>query len=219
VSTTGAAAAPRRTQAERRAATTAALLDAALDTLVERGSAGFTTTEVCSRAGLSQGALFRYFPTKVELLAAVCEHLFDELRATYEQRFVDLPPSRRTIPHALDLLWSAMTDPRLGSAFDLYTDARTDEALREGIAPVVRAHLDRIADLGRRLLDELGIPTDDAARAAVELAIQAMQGHVLNGMVVPDPDARKRLDEVLARIVPALLPRPTDGTDGGEEDR
>lgn len=205
MSTTGQSAPPRRTQAERRAATRGALLDAALATLVEHGSAGFTTTEVCSRAGLSQGALFRYFPTKIDLLAAVCEHLFDELRATYEQRFIDLPPDRRTIPHALDLLWSAMTDQRLGAAYDLYTDARTDDALRSGIAPVVRAHLDRIAEMGGRLLDELGIPTDDTTRAAVDLAIAAMQGHVLNGMVLDDPDARRRLDAVLERIVPALI--------------
>ena len=200
-----ASPAVRRTQAERRATTRAALLAAALETLVEHGSAGFTTTEVGKRSGLSQGALFRHFPTKVDLLAAVCEHLFDELRATYEQRFIDLTPEERTVPHALDLLWSTMTDPRLGAAFDLYTDARTDPQLRAGIAPVVRAHLDRIAALGNTLLTELGLPPDDTTFAAVQLAILAMQGLVLNDMATPDPDARCRLEDLLERVVPALI--------------
>ncbi len=46
----------RRTQAERRAATRGALLDAIID-LVGYGSAGLTTTQVVQRAGVSRGAI------------------------------------------------------------------------------------------------------------------------------------------------------------------
>ena len=44
--------------------------EAALACLEDAGLLRFTTTDVCARAELSQGALFRYFPSKASLLAA-----------------------------------------------------------------------------------------------------------------------------------------------------
>ena len=64
---------PRRTQAERSAATRALLLEAAIASLASVGWANTTTTEVCRRAGVSQGALFKHFPTKTELLCRAAE--------------------------------------------------------------------------------------------------------------------------------------------------
>ena len=194
------------TQLERRTRTRGACLDAALDTLVEHGSARFTTTLVCRRAGISQGALFRYFPTKAELLAAVCSHLFTKLRDEYTLRFRDLNDDQRTIGGALDLLWDAMCDPRLAAAFDLYTDARTDSVLRESIEPVVRAHLDRIAGLAADLAADLETSADaEHVTAAVELAVLSMQGWVLNHMACPNPAARHRLSATLRVVLPELL--------------
>src|SRR4030095_16238891 len=75
----------RRTQAERRATTRQRLLDATVESLVDVGNAGTTTTEVCRRAGVSQGALFKHFATKAELVAAAAEHLFGHLVEEFEQ--------------------------------------------------------------------------------------------------------------------------------------
>jgi AcrR family transcriptional regulator len=63
----------RRTQGERRETMTRRLLDAARDQLVLSGYAGATTARVCERAGVSQGALFRHFPTREALMVAVAE--------------------------------------------------------------------------------------------------------------------------------------------------
>lgn len=201
--------APRRTQAERRASSRAALLDAAVDTLTELGSSGFTTTEVCRRAELSHGALFKHFATKADLLAATIEHLFDELRdrytAAFRDRFRRGSNGPLDLADAVSLLWDAMSDPRLHAAFDLYTDARTDSTLRASLQPVVEAHLAHIHDLGDELAAELGVPAGDATRAVVELAILSMQGLMLNNMAAPDPDARDRLDAVLRRVAPLLM--------------
>src|SRR5581483_10029359 len=63
-------AAERRTQAQRRAASRARLLDAAVDCLAERGYGGTTLPEIVRRAELSNGALWRHFRSKNELLVA-----------------------------------------------------------------------------------------------------------------------------------------------------
>ena len=71
--TTGLAAG-RPTQA-RSIATRTALLDAALETLAEKGYAATTTIETARRAGLSRGAQLHHFPTKAQLLTAAVDHL------------------------------------------------------------------------------------------------------------------------------------------------
>lgn len=195
-------AAVRRTQEARRAATRAALLSAALDALVEHGLAGFTTPDVCGRAGVSQGGLFKHFTSKSALLSATAEHLFERLRADYEAAFLALPARRRTARHGLQLLWKQMLDVRLAAAYELYTAARTDPELRASLEPVVRAHVERIAALSGSLA---GGVDPRRIREAVDLAILSMQGLVVNQMALPDAAAQGRLARVLDRLTPALL--------------
>lgn len=197
---------PRRSQAQRRTETRAALLDAALDLLVTVGLAGFTTTEVAKRAQLSQGALFKHFPTKAALLAAVIEHLFDALRADFEGRFAALDPAERSPQVGVDLLWEQMLDPRLAAAFELYAVARTDGELRVALDPVVTAHVERIHELAALALPDV----DDATRVGVvELALLAMQGLVLQQMAVPDAAQERRVRKVLDGLTVVMLGPPT----------
>lgn len=60
----------RRTQEERRRATQDAILQAAIDLLVEEGYARFSTIAVAKRAKVSRGARENYFPSKYDLIAA-----------------------------------------------------------------------------------------------------------------------------------------------------
>jgi AcrR family transcriptional regulator len=53
------------------------IINAGLDTLREFGSPGFTQQRVASRAGLRQSHLTYYYPTRVDLLAAVARAAID----------------------------------------------------------------------------------------------------------------------------------------------
>ena len=193
------------TQAERREATQSALLRSALATLMDVGVAGFTTTEVAQRAAKSQGALFRYFPTKNELLAATVEHLFAELRSNYAAQVAELVASSTeeehppTIRDAVLLLWDVMSDPRLLAAFDLYTTARTDLELADTIRPVVEAHIDDIHSLGARVLPLIGgrSSRSPGATAWIDLAVNTMQGLAIQELVQPNLDRRLRILDAL----------------------
>lgn len=187
---------------------------AALEQLLVDGLAGFTTTVVCRRAGLSQGALFKHFDTKADLLAAVIEHLFDEMRNDFEAKYIDLPAVRRSARTGVELLWEQMLDPRLAAAFELYTAARTDADLRAALEPVVAAHVERIHGLAASLLPDL---PDDRRRAAIDLALLAMQGLVVQQMALPDPTQHERLRDVLDGLTATLFAEPlfTDDAAGG----
>ena len=175
------------TQAERRAATRSTLLDAAAEVLVERGLAGFTTTAVTDRAGVSNGALFRHFPTRLDLIAATVEHVLVRLRTTYETTFGDLP-DRPDVETLLDLLWSAMSDTQFGAVLEVYTQARTDTDLLAAIHPIVAEHGDYVNALTARVAATLGDGTDSEPLAGLgSLAILAMQGLVVGQMAGASP--------------------------------
>jgi AcrR family transcriptional regulator len=69
----------KRTQAERSAATRAALVAAARPLFASRGYAGVATEELVRAAGVTRGALYHQFGGKEELFAAVFEQVEAEV--------------------------------------------------------------------------------------------------------------------------------------------
>lgn len=70
---------PRRSQAQRRAATRRTLLDAARAVFRDQGYAGTTTEEVVRRAAVTRGALYHHFDDKRDLFRAVIEEIEIEI--------------------------------------------------------------------------------------------------------------------------------------------
>ena len=170
------------TQAERRASTRQTLLDAAARTLVARGATGFTTAAVASSAELSNGALFRYFPTRLDLVAATVEHVLARLRHMYEERFTAARPAEATPAALLALLWECMSDPQLAAVYELYAQCRSDDDLLRVLQPIVVEHGDHIRDLASTVNAELGLTDPRVAEGITSLAILAMQGLVINNL-------------------------------------
>src|SRR5215831_4759381 len=107
-----------RTQQQRRDETRRALLDAAVQSLIEVGFARTTTLEVQRRAEVSRGALLHHFPSKAELLVAAVDHLA-EMRAREMKAFASQLPPDSEQPERSD----PSGPPAPGS------DARTDAVL------------------------------------------------------------------------------------------
>lgn len=128
----------RRTQEERRAATRAALLDAALGCLVEHGYEGTTTGLVCECAGVSRGAHQHHFGTRPALVAAALEELAIRRGEDIRRELASLPQGDERIELALDAIWGWFTGPLFDASVDLAAAARTDEELRASLAPVER---------------------------------------------------------------------------------
>lgn len=125
----------RRTQAERRDATISRLLAATVTCLVERGYAATSTAAVCAEAGVSQGALFRHFPTRQALLVATAEHV----AAAEVARFRDLVDKPVTdaddVTQMLGHLRSIVLSPTHQTWRELLGAARADAQLREAMVP------------------------------------------------------------------------------------
>ena len=89
---------------------------------------------------------------------------------------------------ALELLWATFRAPALMAAFELYTAARTDEALREALRPVLLQHRQNLAEEARRLFPEAAVknPRFDDTVSGI---LSTMQGAAMMEMALPEPDA------------------------------
>ena len=119
----------RRTQAERRATSRARLVDAALVCLAERGYAGASLPEIVRQAGMSNGALWRHFPSKAELLAAAALEAEQRLLAAAPAAPAGGPPAQR-LDAVVDQIARWAEQPAMSAILELLVASRTDEELR-----------------------------------------------------------------------------------------
>lgn len=201
--------APRRTQAERREGTRRALLEATIESLVAIGYARTTTTEVVRRAGLSQGALFKHFPTKTALVAAAAEQLFDDLILTFEHAFASSTEVEHepAIVVALRRLWDIFRTDEMLAVYRLYAEAPNEPELHAALEPVVKSHYDNLVRLAASLFPETASsPMHNALFSGV---VFAMQGATLQRPVYVD-EARERQMLVQLETLSRVL-FPNDG--------
>lgn len=206
MSTTESTAVARAPKQARSRATRAKILDATIECLVQRGYAGTSTTEIGGRAGVSQGALFKHFGSKLDLLAAAVERLFEAMVADYQRQLAALAtraPEER-LAAAIRLLRETFAEPRLQAAFELYVAARTDPDLRAVIEPALRAHRDNLRSVARTLFPAEALRNPDFD-AVVDVVLDTMQGAALGAVVLPDPDREAPALDALERWARAEL--------------
>lgn len=173
-----AAAQPeRRTQAQRRAATQTALLEATIDCLVDYGYVNTTTTKIAERAGVSRGAQVHHFPTKAGLVAEAVRYLAARRVEQLSSRLTSLRPGEEGIGDMLDLLWEAHSGAVFDATLELWVAARTDPELRE---PLVRLERDVTATMWELGREVLGARTEEPGfRDDMDLTLATIRGVAL----------------------------------------
>lgn len=197
---------PRPLQA-RALETRGALLDAALECLVERGYAATTTIETARRAGLSRGAQLHHFPTKADLLTAAVGRLLDRRLAEFQKAFADVPPGVDRKEAAIDVLWSMFEGPSFVAWAELWMAARTDPALA-----VVVTQLDRhFAEECKAIHAELFPAESGVDGVARDFTFALMDGLAFQRLI--SPDERRPASEYL-HILKAMAmtsgPQPSE---------
>ena len=201
---------PRRTQAERRRSTRAALLAATTAALLDDGHADVTTSAIARRAGVSQGALYKHFATKQELLAAAAEHLYDVMIARFLDRFGHLVGHDDVPGATVDLLWEMFNRPEMAVAMELTVAARTDPELRARLEPVVARHAARMRGVAADLFPEVAGTAE--YEALLDLTLEAMLGMAMSRVVDREPDHYQRVLSRLTDLAREALARDPGGT-------
>lgn len=187
-----------RTQQERRTETIGKLLDATIVSLCENGYAATTVSEIVSRAGVSSGALFRHFPTRLDIVVAAADEVrrrqFDEFR-TGLAGF-----GTASVEHCLLLLRAACRAPINGAWYELLIAARSDIDLRERLIPFTVRYHEQISALARRLPIAGSIPPAQLD-TVIFTVVHLLDGEALSAIVHPQPEQ----EELRLHLIAGLL--------------
>ena len=186
-----------RTQQQRRDETRRALLDAAVESLIEVGFARTTTLEVQRRAEVSRGALLHHFPSKAELLVAAVDHLA-EMRARELKQLAAMLPEERAgrarTDAVLGLIWQCFSGPFFQVTMELRTAARTDAELRPVLITAERALRDRIVAQARTLFGK-DVAEHPGLERALDMTLQLMIGAAMSAVLHKEDGGR--IDELI----------------------
>lgn len=118
-----------------------ALIDAALALVVEKGSKGFTLSEAARRAGVSVAAPYRHFADKADLLAAVAEQGFVDLRGALIEANTSSDPKEVVIDLSQTYVHWAVTHP---DYYQVMFGGDVSKAERPGLVSAGKAAFDEL---------------------------------------------------------------------------
>lgn len=199
------------------------ILQAAVAELVEVGLARFTTPAVSKRAHVSQGTLFRYFPTKADLLvgateAAIQSAMNDYAGVLFSRLGSGEPGDPKSFVRAIvETLWDAYTDERALAAYEVRSLCRTDASMAQTMAPVMRSLDVGGGDVFAMLVPEsFAISSEDLYRAT-RMITNSLQGRAFTRTSFPDERADETLISTLVDFVSAMIQTRSDPNQGAAE--
>jgi len=133
---------PSPARQRRKQARPQELLDAALELFVEKGFSATRSEEVATRAGVSKGTLYLYFPSKEELFKAVVRSNVTALIAEGQQIADHFDgPSAQLLRRLMQTWWQRVGDTHVG-----------------GIVKIVIAEVRNFPELAQFYTDEVMLP-------------------------------------------------------------
>lgn len=171
----------RRNQQERSALTRAKLLEAAYESLVERGYGATTVGEVQQRAGVARGTLLHHFPTRGALMAGVVEDVIERRLRVLTAPALDPAAVAASWEEVVDLVWDELQRPPFAAALELWVAARTDPDLRQALLPLQ----ERIYGTVHRSVTRLAGDDHPRGPMLVQFTIDLLTGSHLAGILRP----------------------------------
>jgi len=166
--------APRRTQADRRAATRAALLSSARELFGAKGFAGAGREEIVERAGVTRGAMYHHFASKEDLFRAVWEEVEGEVMAHVAEAAMVTTDPKEELRLGSRAWLEYAADPAVARICLIDAPAVLDPVLRRQLSEqygvgMVRAVLQACIDAGQITAR----PVDPLARIVLAALLEA----------------------------------------------
>ncbi|HXK24587.1 MAG TPA: helix-turn-helix domain-containing protein [Myxococcota bacterium] len=203
--------AARKERGRRRPSARAALLDAAVAEFTNKGYEAATVAGIAARAGVTTGAVYGHFRSKLELLLEAVG--LSTVEAFTRRSFaIAGKPAAEVAPALARGLVGAPAGRRDLLLIDAIVLARRDPNVAESYRRVIRAHIDAFERSARAGIDsgriDPVVPTDELGRLVLALAFGVIALRALEQ--APPADA------TVARLVEQLL-QPVNERAGAEE--
>jgi AcrR family transcriptional regulator len=176
-----------RTQQQRREETVARLLDASIDTIIEVGYARASAAVIAKRAEVSDGALFRHFPTMGDFMAATAHEVMRRQLGLFSKLVAEIPADRPALEAAVAVHWEVTANATNTVLVELLVAARTDEKLRATLQEVLAEYAVNIGEIAKALpgADQF---TEETLGAVVAIVTNALNFAAIVRAVLPQPE-------------------------------
>ncbi|MFD0972050.1 TetR/AcrR family transcriptional regulator [Plantactinospora endophytica] len=192
-----------RVSDEHLAARRQQILDAARRCFLRNGFHATSMQDVISEAGLSVGAVYRYFSSKHELVTSIAQSVLDGA----DDLFADLATAEPPLPlvEALDRALQfveAQTGPDgvFPLAVQVWAESLRDPALADFVARLYSGFRARFVVLARRAQQAGELPADADPEAVGAVLFGLVPGFVLQRVLAAGPDPKTYLDGVRALL-------------------
>ena len=164
------------------------ILDAAASCFARQGFHATSMQDIFAAAGLSAGAVYRYFPTKTELIRAIAAEALANALPALDSAISDC--ATPSIPDVVAAIVTQLRDGRLARLrpviLPVWAEAVRDEELAELARSTLGELLTNIASLLERLVAEGRIASGTDPTAAGRLIMALLQGYVIQFAVLGD---------------------------------
>jgi AcrR family transcriptional regulator len=176
---TATAVKPRRSQADRSAATRAKVIAAASDVLRAQGYSGATMHAIRDAAGMSLGAIQHQFPTKAKIMAAVAIEFSTYRIEVYADAIRRGRTPRESMENLIDANFEMVGRPEMAALLEIHLARRNDPDLDREVGPSTRRFDRRVRLWAYKILHAAGIQ-----EAEVHRNLQLLNNAVTRGLTV-----------------------------------
>jgi AcrR family transcriptional regulator len=202
-----------RTRAERRDLQVQRILEAAKTCFVRSGFQGASMQQICAEAGMSPGALYRYFSSKESIIEAICE----ADRADDAKLFAAILSNPNVVEGVVQGAMAHIRHIHETNASALFAEICAESMRNEAVEMTCRKNMEQVLDVFRGYLGgaiergEIDPPVD------LDTLLHTMMA-IVHGMALNDlPSLGVSLDklEILARASIEGMLRPTNKSRAG----
>ena len=178
------------------------ILGTALKLFAERGFDATSTRQIAKEAGIAEGLIFHYFPTKASLLAAILEDRLEGRRA-FRARLRPLLDDAGSKPapevlHAVAYGWLATLRRDEEIVVVLFTAAQTNPEVWRAWQELIREGTELLTGYLAARVDAGELRKDLPLEAAATMFVSSLMIFFLTRRHLPEPEWREQ-GEIYAR--------------------
>jgi AcrR family transcriptional regulator len=182
----------------------ATAVDAAISAISELGYHSATMREICGRAGLSQGAVTRHFPTRLDLIAAAAEEVAARQAGLFASALAAAPEGSSPVETAILTLRNGTRTALNAVWLELEVAARTAPELAARMGPLMGGVYETTMAMAG-LVPGTGQLDPPDFRMLVMSLVHLFNGEALSRNLVQMPEVEDRRLALVSGLLTRLL--------------
>ncbi|MGH3714339.1 MAG: TetR/AcrR family transcriptional regulator [Micromonosporaceae bacterium] len=205
-----------RVSDDHRAARREQIADAAARCFAHNGFHATSMQQVIAEAGLSAGAVYRYFPSKEALVRHIATDTIGRVSAVLDTvTDADPLPPLEEIFHRLLTGAEPYVESRLRIAVQTWGEALRNPELAALVRELYLTFLARMTGIARRLREAGQLPADSDDTATGRVLLGLTQGYILQRLVLGNADRDQYVAGIRALAGSTPDPQISRGAAGG----